>query len=65
MNSSNLLHKTVPFGLYKTTSDFNVTGVTVISRVSVYSSTDIDPFCEEFAGILNHVMKTFEDGNVS
>lgn len=57
--------KSIPFGLYKTTSDIDVTGVTVITRVLVYSSTGIVLFCVVFAGILNHVTKTFEDGNVS
>lgn len=44
--------------------DFNVIGVMVISRVLVYLLIGIDLFCVEFVGILNYVMKIFEDGNV-
>lgn len=44
--------------------DIDVIGVMVIIRVLVYILIGIDLFCVVFVGILNYVMKIFEDGNV-
>lgn len=44
--------------------DIDVIGVMVIIRVLVYLLIGIDLFCVVFVGILNYVMKIFEDGKV-